>query len=239
MNRAFAVTTVSKDAAKTLQRYGYKGEPKVLMNGFNASEFSVTPCFEDKKGKFTFLFCGRLIKVKQIQFSLKCLGNIKNKYNFNDFNFWIVGDGNYRKKLEKLVKKYNLEENVKFFGYVGNRAQLNGIYSVADLFLFPSSFDTDSLVVLEAKPCHLPVLSLKNYGCGERIEDGVTGFLSDFNEESFTKKIWEILNNKPLLEKVKKNVDKLRADTWEEVVAKYRQFFLEKIEEYKKLKKKK
>ena len=115
---------------------------------------------------------------------------------------------------------------------------MNGIYKTADLVLFPSDFEADSLVVLESASCGLPTLALKNYGCGERIEDGVTGFLSDFNEESFTKKIWEILNNKPLLEKVKKNVDKLRADTWEEVVAKYRQFFLEKIEEYKNLKKK-
>ena len=238
MNRAFGVTTVSYDAARTLQRYGYKGQPKVIMNGFNASEFSMTPCLEDKKGRFTFLFCGRLIKVKQIQFSLKCLANIKKKHNFNDFNFWIVGDGVYRKKLEKLVKKYNLEDNVKFFGFVGDRAVLNGFYSAADLFLFPSSFDTDGLVIVEAKSCHLPVLSLKNYGCGERIEDGVTGFLSEFDEESFTEKIWEILNNKPLLEKVRKNVDKLRADTWEEVVEKYHQYFVEKIEEYKNLKKK-
>ncbi len=81
---------------------------------------------------------------------------------------------------------------------------MNGIYKTADLVLFPLDFEADSLVVLESASCGLPTLALKNYGCGERIEDGVTGFLSDFDEESFTKKIWEILNNKPLLEKVKK-----------------------------------
>lgn len=202
-NRAFAVTAVSNDLARTLKSYGFGGDVKVLMNGIDKQDASFSPC-PVRKDKFTFLFCGRLIKVKQIQFSLKCLGNIKKKYNFNDFNFWIVGDGNYRKKLEKLVKKYNLEENVEFFGFIKDRRVLNGIYKTADLVLFPSDFEADSLVVLESASCGLPTLALKNYGCGERIEDGVTGFLSDFDEESFTQKIWEILNNKPLLEKVKK-----------------------------------
>lgn len=233
-NRAFAVTAVSKDIAQTLQSYGYKGEPTVIRNGFNSSETSIIPCTVDKQNKFAFLFCGRLIKVKQVQFSLKCLRNIKEKYHFNDFNFWIVGDGNYRKKLEKLVKKYNLSENVKFFGFVGDRSVLNGIYSSADLILFPSDFEADSLVVLEAKPYNLPVLALKDYGCGERIEDGKTGFLSEFDEEKFTEKIWEILNNPTLYEKVRKGTSELKGENWEKVVAQYRDFFCEKIEEYKK-----
>ncbi len=233
-NKAFSVTAVSFDTAKVLKSYGCKNEITVIKNGMDKKNLDITECSMPIKDNFIFLFCGRLIKSKQVQFSLKCLKNVKNTYNFNNFNFWIIGDGPYKKKLEKLVKKYDLQNNVTFLGYLNDRKLLNGYYNAANLMLFPSDFDCDSLVVLEASALQLPTLALKNYGCGERIEDNVTGFLSEFNEKAYTKRILEIINNKELYDKVRQNTSSLKAETWDEVSDHYREYFKNKIEEFKK-----
>ena len=72
---------------------------------------------------------GYLRKDKGIQYLIEAFGKI----NKGDAILWIVGDGEYKKELEKLAKGHR---NIKFFGYAEGVEKAN-YYSIADFFIFP------------------------------------------------------------------------------------------------------
>jgi UDP-glucose:(heptosyl)LPS alpha-1,3-glucosyltransferase len=53
------------------------------------------------------------------------------------------------------------------------------MYQGADLFVYPSAYDTFGMVVAEAMACGLPVVIGKNIGAAEWIRDGENGFLCE------------------------------------------------------------
>ena len=231
LNHADAVTTVSNDMVQVLKNYGCKKEIKVIRNGLN----NLPPCNKTEKdlNKISFLYCGHVIKVKNIQFTLKCLSDLKKRYKFDNFVFNIAGSGNYQKTLQKLAKKLNIENNVNFLGYISDKTKLNELYANSYLSLFPSLFDNDSLVIIESAQNNTPTLALFGYGCGERIIDGETGFLANYNEEDFTNKIWEVVNDKKLYQHVLNNLKNFKGENWEQITKQYVSFFEEQIQKHK------
>lgn len=230
LNKCNGVTTVSHDTAKLLKSYGCRKNVEVIRNGLNEK----INCREINKtfNHFNFLFCGHVIKVKNIQFSMRCLAKLKNKYGFTNFDFNIAGFGNYQKSLEKLAKKLKIYDNVHFLGYISDKKQLGEIYAKSHLLLFPSYFDTDGLVVLEAASYSTPTLALRGYGCGERLADGKTGFLADYNLNDYSEKLWQIINDKELYEKVCKNLKYLEGKSWSEIAKDYIEYFDKIIKSY-------
>ena len=105
------------------------------------------------------LFAGRLIKAKNVFFLIKVANILKNV----DVHFRLifVGDGVDEKKIKNKVKKYKLENYVLFLGKISEIAQMEKIYAIADLLVFPSKYDATSLVQLEAAMQFLPTLFLE------------------------------------------------------------------------------
>lgn len=60
----------------------------------------------------------------------------------------LIGDGEDRNKLEKKVEELKIENNVIFTGV---RSDINNLYQMIDLFIFPSLFEGLSLSLLEAQ----------------------------------------------------------------------------------------
>lgn len=52
-------------------------------------------------------------------------------------------------------------------------------YAAADVFCFPTPYDAFGLVITEAMACGLPVITTRQAGAAELIEDGKTGILLD------------------------------------------------------------
>lgn len=229
--KADKVISVSKDMAGELHNYGFAGEVEVIKNGIDHIKPNAQNIINKTiEGTVNFLFCGHLIKVKNIQFSLKALGLLKREKGFDDFKFYIVGQGGYKKKLEKTIKKENLQDNVIFTGYIKDRQELVNMYSKAHLFLFPSVFDTDGLVVCEAAQIGTPTLTLKNYGASERLTDNKNGFISEYDLRKFAERIYEIVNDKATYQYVCKNVRTILGESWQEIARKYEKIFKEVID---------
>jgi glycosyltransferase involved in cell wall biosynthesis len=92
----------------------------------------------------------------------------------------MVGDG---PKLEEYKAKY---PEVEFVGAKrGN--ELAHYYQQADVFVFPSKWDTFGLVMIEAMACGTPVAAYPVQGPIDVVESGVTGVM-DLNLESAVKK---------------------------------------------------
>ena len=82
----------------------------------------------------------------------------------------MVGDGPYRKELEK---KY---PDVHFVGFKTGK-DLATYYAMADVFVFPSRWETFGIVMIEAMACGTPVAAYPAPGPMDVIREGSTGFM--------------------------------------------------------------
>ena len=122
------------------------------------------------------------------QLKLVCVSRVSAEKNLEDFfkldypdaQKIMVGDG---PKLEEYKAKY---PEVEFVGAKrGN--ELAHYYQQADVFVFPSKWDTFGLVMIEAMACGTPVAAYPVQGPIDVVESGVTGVM-DLNLESAVKK---------------------------------------------------
>ncbi len=60
--------------------------------------------------------------------------------------------------------------------FAGARHDMTEIYSAADVFVLPTSYETFSLVCMEAMACGVPVLATRVGGIEDYLEDGVNGY---------------------------------------------------------------
>ncbi|MEX1378391.1 MAG: glycosyltransferase [Eubacteriales bacterium] len=179
------VWTVSSGTANTLREYGYKGEILVMPNGCDMpvthSDPSVRQAIADEYGlkadKPIFLFVGRMNYLKNINLIVKALGALKRRNK--EFSMLFVGSGEDKAKLEALVAKLNLQNDVKFAGKVMDREKLRKIYASSDLFVFPSVYDNAPLVVREAAACGCASLLIKGSNSSEGVTDGFNGILTE------------------------------------------------------------
>jgi hypothetical protein len=106
-----------------------------------------------------------------------------------DFRMVFIGKGPDREMLEDRARELGLMgENAPgkciFTGPIYDRDELRAWNTRADLFLFPSTFDTNGLVVREAAACGLASVLIRDSCAAEGITDGQNGFLIDENAES-------------------------------------------------------
>ncbi len=113
--------------------------------------------------KTILIFCGRFVEKKGLEYAFMALEQVKNK--FDNFEFWVIGDGPLRKKIENQVKDLKLQNFVKMLGFLSYNEYLDKM-SKADIFLHPSILDSlgDSeggapTTILEAQALGMPIIS--------------------------------------------------------------------------------
>jgi L-malate glycosyltransferase len=88
--------------------------------------------------------------------------------------FLIVGTGELDEELKQTVLERELAPYVAF---LGRRADIAELLGAMDLMVLPSISESLPNVVLEAMSAGCPVIASAVGGCGELIQDGVTGML--------------------------------------------------------------
>ena len=86
----------------------------------------------------------------------------------------IIGEGEERKSLEKLIKRHNLEKTLYLPGFMDNAPNY---LSAFDIFVLPSITEALGLSILEAGRAGLPVIAASVGGIPEIIEDMKNGIL--------------------------------------------------------------
>lgn len=118
---------------------------------------------------------------------LVCVSRVSKEKNLDDFcslDYFgarkiIVGDGPYRAELES---KY---PNVEFVGFKRGE-ELATYYANADVFVFPSRWETFGIVMIEAMACGTPVAAYPVQGPQDVVDHGVTGYLRDNLKQAIT-----------------------------------------------------
>jgi len=112
----------------------------------------------------------------------------------------IVGDGGLRSEFERQAKQLGISDRVIFTGWIKNE-QLPGYYSIADIFVLPSTDKTESfgIVVAEAQACGLPVIVSDWPGVRKTIVDGETGYVAKPNDaDDLADKLKKLINDNEL-----------------------------------------
>jgi glycosyltransferase involved in cell wall biosynthesis len=99
-------------------------------------------------------------------------------------------------EYKKIVRHKQLDSQVTFAGYQNN---IRPYLWASDLFVFPSSYETFSLVTFEAAGAGLPLLVAPLHGVEELIRDGHNGWQVERTPEAFAERIQYALQNPQLL----------------------------------------
>ena len=137
----------------------------------------------DLNDKKVLLTVSRLVERKGHDYTLKSLPKIIK--NFPNLKYLIVGEGNYRKVLEKMVEELNLKKHVSFIGFVSDE-ELPKYYMLCDLFVMVSreiiergDVEGFGIVYLEANAAGKAVVAGRSGRVADAVKDGVNGILLD------------------------------------------------------------
>ena len=184
------VWVVSEGAGANLRALGYTGEYRVMPNGVDLARgrasitatAAISADWDLPHDAPVYLFLGRMMWYKGLRIILDGLKRLADAGR--DFCMVFVGDGQDRAEVEAYAAELGLAERCRFVGAVHDRETVRAWYTRADLLLFPSTFDTNGLVVREAAACGLASLLVRESCAAEGITDGRNGILIEENAES-------------------------------------------------------
>ena len=126
---------------------------------------------------------GRLVHRKGQDVLIEAMPEIMT--SISDAHLLLIGEGPYKRELEKRIKNLGLEDRVTFVGRV-QYADLPRYICVGDVFAMPSrsrlaGLEVEGLgiVYLEASACGLPVIGGISGGAPNAVLQGETGFSVD------------------------------------------------------------
>jgi glycosyltransferase involved in cell wall biosynthesis len=124
---------------------------------------------------YKFITIGRLCKEKGIKRLIQSVGRLSVS-----FTYYIIGDGNERNDLQKLVDELQLQDKVFL---VGEKKEPFAAMEDADLFLLGSYYEGFPNVLLEAGAHGIPVVAFNAPGgIAEIITDNENGLLVEDND---------------------------------------------------------
>jgi len=143
---------------------------------------------------FIILSVGELNKNKNHEVIINAIAQIDNL----NIYYVICGQGERLEYLQRLSKRLNVENRVIFLGF---RNDINEIYEIADVFVFPSFREGLSVSLMEAMTAGLPVICSDIRGNQDLIENEKGGYLLNPNDINGFSKYIKILRDDLLMRK--------------------------------------
>jgi glycosyltransferase involved in cell wall biosynthesis len=158
------VLTTTETMVRDLQDHGFDGEVIPWTRGVDREIFNPSYRGETVAGRPILVCVARVSKEKNLEkfFELDYPGATKI----------MVGDG---PMLDTYKKQY---PEVIFTGFKTGKS-LAEYYANADVFVFPSRWETFGIVMIEAMACGTPVAAFPCDGPKDVIDDGVTGYMDE------------------------------------------------------------
>lgn len=163
----------------------------------------------------------RLDYLKRVDIIIESLGHIVEKYP--KAHLVIGGTGSDLPRLKSCVERLRLERYVTFAGYIRSD-ELPTYYSLADLFLFHSTYETFGMVLAEAMSYGKAVVSVNDSAVPEVVDHGRTGTLVPKLEPgAFAGAVIQLLENREMREEFgRRGRDKaLSVFSWDRIAGQY------------------
>lgn len=162
------IVTVSNAMRDELITLGFPAEKiRVIYNGVDPQKYSMQQVSKEKMFELRqryglkdddlmILFVGRLVWVKGVDKLVGAMPHVLHK--IPNAKLVIVGLGEMRDYLEKMVKNLKLQDVVKFrFEFIPEEERI-AHYAACDVAVFPSIYEPFGIVALEAMSMEKPVV---------------------------------------------------------------------------------
>jgi glycosyltransferase involved in cell wall biosynthesis len=159
-----------------------------LANEYKPKEFGV------KENTIKLVSVGRLNAIKGYDIAVEA-ANILKKSGV-DFRWVVVGEGEERRKIERQIKRYGLEQHVILTGLKVNPYPyiLN-----SDILLQTSYFEGRSVVLDEAKILKTPAIITNYNSAHDQIQNGIDGLIVEMSAEGIAAGIINCIQDKAKL----------------------------------------
>jgi 1,2-diacylglycerol 3-alpha-glucosyltransferase len=209
----------------------------VISNGIDLDKFKKHAKDKGLMAKYSIaddlpilLFVGRMEVDKNIDLLLKA---VKIALKKTKFKVLLVGIGKNDKQFKELSGQLNLQESVVFTGRVDD-AELEKIYSLADVYLATGSAELQGIAVMEAMTAGLPVLAINAIALPELVHNGENGYLFEKDEKDLSDKIIKILQDKKALSGMsKKSLEIIGEHAISKTITKFEELYYKVISQKK------
>ncbi|MFA4701981.1 glycosyltransferase family 4 protein [Pyrococcus kukulkanii] len=195
-----------------------KEKMRVVPNGVDFYRIqNVKPHGEE----FDIVYVGRLISHKNVDVLLKAVTFIREE--IKDVRVAIIGDGPERDNLIKLSKELNLQQNVKFFGFLEKDEDVYAVMKASKVFVLPSTREGFPNTILEANSCGLPAIVIDHplNGSTGIVKNGYNGFILPLSEKEISTRVLTLLQDSNLLNTLKRNsIEFAKSHDWSVIVKK-------------------
>lgn len=121
---------------------------------------------------FVWLAVGRLERQKDYPTMIRAFATVVKQQP--QTCLLIAGDGDLRPEIERLARRLDVDDRVRFLGV---RTDVHCLMNAADAYVMSSAWEGMPNVLLEAGATQLPIVATDVGGVGEVVLDGETGFL--------------------------------------------------------------
>jgi len=154
--RSDLALVVTRRTGEKVMRMGARRVELFLQVGLTEKEISALGELLVPEGPpFRFISIGRLIYWKGFDLGLRAFARLGSK----DWEFYLVGDGPERRRLETLSAHLGISDKVRFLGQLPRPETLRAL-GAAHVLLHPSLHDSGGWVCAEAMAAGRPVVCL-------------------------------------------------------------------------------
>jgi UDP-glucose:(heptosyl)LPS alpha-1,3-glucosyltransferase len=163
------------------------------------------------------LFVGSQFRLKGLEFVIRSLPKLKT-----GAQLLVVGNDSAN-GFRSLAKELGVADRVHF---AGPRNDLPDIYPAADIFVFPSLYETFALVCVEAMASGVPVLASRVGGIEDYLQDDENGLFIERDASDIAEKIDRVLSDPDLRERFVINGLATAANySWDAIAQQYLRLF--------------
>ena len=215
-NKLDFIVTISEGCVQTLKNIFPRFESKFQLIQNISSKKTIEQLakasIQEELRRFSIISVGRLITLKNFDLAVNSAALlIERGY---DFEWNIIGEGEERQHLEKLITSKKLTDIVKLLGlkenpypYIANSL----------LYVQPSKFEGKSIAIDEAKILLKPIVTTNFPTVYDQITHGETGLISEMNPTALANEIEKLLIDENLRNKFAENLSKENWGTESEI----------------------
>ena len=149
------------------------------------------------------LTVGRLTWQKAYDIAIDAMKLLKDKGC--NVRWYILGEGDQRRTLEKKIAALQLKEDFVLLGAAENPCPY---YAQADIYVHATRFEGKSIAIQEAQTLGCAVIASDCNGNREQIENGEDGILCQLTPEGIAESIETLLQNEETRKKLGKSAER-------------------------------
>ena len=219
--RCDEVWAVGQATADVLHEYGYEGDIVVMPNGVNMRTVEPDAVREVERrwglGRDPMvLFVGQMNWKKNILRVLEACAQLKQEQK--RFQLVLAGQGPDLKDIEKKIYALNLSDRTHLAGHITDSRILDGLYSRAAVFAFPSLYDNAPMVVREAAVMGTPAVMVRGSSAAEIVTHGENGYLCQDDSADLARVFRDILSDPAAAERVGQKARETIPVPWESIL---------------------